>query len=1619
MPADGENESAKPSAKEGFDRIFLSYARDDDEAFVGRLYADLTQAGFNVWFDRVSMPSRSLTFQQEIRDAIASRGRLILVVGPKAITSDYVMQEWQFAYYAANKCVNPIVRLDGRDSQENKVDGYALIPEVLKLLHAEDFRRDSEYDEHLKNLIRQLSESLPPIGKLVAVPELPPGYRAQPERLKALRDLLLLDLQKPVVVTGAAARVGLQGMGGIGKSVLANALAHHPQVQRAFQDGIYWVTIGQQPRLDELQRQLAVALGGDGQFNNHHDGKEQLRKLLADRAVLLILDDVWERDQADAFNVVSARSRILLTTRDAGLVTALAARENHYRVELPTLAEAQAILGGAADVPPDQLPPAADAIIKECDRLPLALALCGGMVHGGSSWSNVLSALQEHDLEFLSSNHPDEAQHQNAWKAMDISLRILPADEQQRFSELAVFGADTGAPDAAVATLWQHTAGLNPRQTEALLAEFIRRSLVQRPSSTDGKVVARVDLHDLLHHFATGMAIKQFASAKNLHQLLLEAYRAMCPEGWPSGPNDGYFFENLVHHVAATGAWPEGESLVTNFSWLMRKCELGLLDSASRDYGFLDKLAPAGTSHRIDNWADFFREKLHILRRGNDEWPAHKILLQLAIENADDSPLTLAAERWLTEGRCDWLWLRRVQRSPHARKNACLAVLEGHTGGINGLVTLADGRLLSWSSDNTLRFWDIASGKCLAVLEGHTSSVGGALVLADGRLLSWSMDNTLRLWDGSRGMCLAVLEGHTDGVKLGGGAKLCGVSGALVLADGRLLSWAHDRTLRLWDSTTGECLAVLRGHSEGVNGALALADGRLLSWSHNEKTLRVWDSICLSYRAVLEGHTSLVNGALVLADGRLLSWSMDNTLRLWDVRRGACLAVLEGHTYSVGGALALADGHLLSWSGDKTLRLWDSASGACLAVLEGHTEGVLGALALADGRLLSWSWDKTLRLWDCASGACLAVLEGHTDGIHGALALADGRLLSWAFDRTLRLWDSTTGECLGELKGHADICINGAAPLADKRLLSWSEDKTIRVWDSTDAVHIEGIEGHSNIIEDTVPLADGRLLSWSRDKTLRLWDSTDGVCLAVLEGHTDGVAGALVLTDDRLLSWPDFNRSHENTMRLWDSASGACLAVLEGHTFAIRGAFALADGRLLSWSGDETLRLWDSTSGACVAVLKGHADDIGGALALTDGRLLSWSGDKTLRLWDSRSGACLAVLEGHTGRIGGALAGGVGGALELADRRLLSWSLDKTLRVWDSTSTKCLAVLKGHTDHIHDVLALTNGRLLSLSRDKSLRLWDSASGECLAVLKGHTNWVVGALALADGRLLSWSEDKTLRLWDGISGTCLDMAPEDQAASRHPEWLYERSKVWYPHTVVGDFFVETLARLARLRYATIVPYLASWHAESDSIARCLFADGTIVVTQASGQVCILKLYEGNRRITLTETAALIAPQRKKSDEAQQLAAIYGYKALAGEVEPKVNALPQIGQEHGTWENPTFSSPAPTSAQPTSPRTPLTSKTRDSAATALRRGLWEAAATYLEKLLQQGEPVETVAPDLIKSLLNAHEALSPTTVTRVETLLSQLDSAGHTTLAAPLRQRLQAKLCGHRKNQWKFW
>ena len=77
-------------------------------------------------------------------------------------------------------------------------------------------------------------------------------------------------------------------------------------------------------------------------------------------------------------------------------------------------------------------------------------------------------------------------------------------------------------------------------------------------------------------------------------------------------------------------------------------------------------------------------------------------------------------------------------------------------------------RVVSGSSDNTLKVWDVATGQCVATLEGHSKDVWCVAMFPDGRrVVSASDDKTLKVWDVVTGKCVATLQGHRSGVRCG------------------------------------------------------------------------------------------------------------------------------------------------------------------------------------------------------------------------------------------------------------------------------------------------------------------------------------------------------------------------------------------------------------------------------------------------------------------------------------------------------------------------------------------------------------------------------------------------------------------------------------------------------------------------------------------------------------------------------------------------------------------------------------------------------------------------------------------------------------------------------------
>ena len=92
--------------------------------------------------------------------------------------------------------------------------------------------------------------------------------------------------------------VDIQGMGRVGKTVLAAALTRDTAVRREFSHGIFWLTLGQQPKLLGVMNHAGRLPVCDGPLTSKKAAHSAIRQALAGKRALLTLDEVWHLDEA-------------------------------------------------------------------------------------------------------------------------------------------------------------------------------------------------------------------------------------------------------------------------------------------------------------------------------------------------------------------------------------------------------------------------------------------------------------------------------------------------------------------------------------------------------------------------------------------------------------------------------------------------------------------------------------------------------------------------------------------------------------------------------------------------------------------------------------------------------------------------------------------------------------------------------------------------------------------------------------------------------------------------------------------------------------------------------------------------------------------------------------------------------------------------------------------------------------------------------------------------------------------------------------------------------------------------------------------------------------------------
>ncbi|WP_017714973.1 NB-ARC domain-containing protein [Kamptonema formosum] len=415
-------------------------------------------------------------------------------------------------------------------------------------------------------IIHMPPNNAPRLGIPFQAPPLPAHFVERPEVSKDLKPLLLAESPS----TGRTLVISaIHGLGSVGKSTLAAALAGDSAVREHFCDGILWATLGQEPDLLSLLGGWVVALG-DYNFRATSVGatSAHLQNLLLEKAVLLVVDDAWNPEHARHFQVGGARCQMLVTTREAIIADALGA--STFSLDVMTPEQAMELLAKKLGRKLENVEgkSAAD-FAKAVGYLPLALELGASQVAERISWKVLLQDLQQEVARLKTLDLPgardvtDEAtlKRLSLTASLNLSVKRLPEEERHNFIWLGVYPEDVTVAPAMAATLWE----MDERDAQDTL-RYLRSKALLLPGVplADGTLTFR--LHDLFHDLARNLLTlpekpKRRGDLPGLglqlavaNAELLERYRQKRRNSlWHTLPEDGYIHEYLVWHLEKAG----------------------------------------------------------------------------------------------------------------------------------------------------------------------------------------------------------------------------------------------------------------------------------------------------------------------------------------------------------------------------------------------------------------------------------------------------------------------------------------------------------------------------------------------------------------------------------------------------------------------------------------------------------------------------------------------------------------------------------------------------------------------------------------------------------------------------------------------------------------------------------------------------------------------------------------------------------------------------------------------------------------------------------------------------------------------------------------------------------
>ena len=296
-------------------------------------------------------------------------------------------------------------------------------------------------------------------------PPLPPNYIPRAQLLDAITKAVMsskVDISVSTTVT-------LLGFGGFGKTTLATGLCHQPTIQQHFLDGVLWIKLGPKPPDPEMMLvKLYDQLTNEKLQQSNFSMADKLRWYVSSylKRLLVIIDDVWEAQDAKIYADTFSTCKIVLTTRKSNVSTHIPTK-NIIKIEEMSIEESKILLTYRV-VDTNKLNSSAiknlETLAQNLHRWPLLLGLVRNQLHSqitlqssiNQAVCKVQQALYDKGLTAFDSNIDSHSSKENAVKAcVDATLDLLTQNELSNLKVLVLYaGTGVKIPKSSLNYFW-------------------------------------------------------------------------------------------------------------------------------------------------------------------------------------------------------------------------------------------------------------------------------------------------------------------------------------------------------------------------------------------------------------------------------------------------------------------------------------------------------------------------------------------------------------------------------------------------------------------------------------------------------------------------------------------------------------------------------------------------------------------------------------------------------------------------------------------------------------------------------------------------------------------------------------------------------------------------------------------------------------------------------------------------------------------------------------------------------------------------------------------------------------------------------------------------------------